>query len=217
MQALGFVTASANELTRTNKINDLVTYLAGEDDEAARQPPSLPWEWDRVGHDTAANFAKDCGSQTLTRYIEIRAKRSIGAGAPYCELLKHAHKAACKEYQVCKAASGGSKALAASTASAKMVMTSSTFYVVRGLTSWLADIAVDAVAWGRGQLSTASLTSNCALKATKYALSAALCYALGAFVPFLYPHPYVFIGVEQLAANVIADMLVANLGEIAPS
>ena len=108
------MTASANELTRTNKINDLVTYLAGEEeDEPNRPPPSLPWEWDRVGHDTTTGVARDCGSQTLTRALEIRYKGRLGAGAPYCELLKHAHKAACKEYRDCKAVAG-TRGLAAS-------------------------------------------------------------------------------------------------------
>ena len=51
----------------------------------------------------------------------------------------------------------------------------------------------------------------------KYSLSAALCLSLGTLVPFLYPHPYVFLGVEQLAANVLADMVVAKVGVIEPS
>ena len=214
--ALAFVTSSATELTRTNKINDLVVYLAGEepdDGSGEASPPSLPWEWDRVGHDTVANFTKDAGSQTLTRYIERNALGSIGSGASYCELLKHAHKAACKEYQVCRA----DGAVSASLKAAKIVATSPTFYCVRGLTVWLADISVDAVAWWRGQLDTATLKSNAYLKAAKYSLSAVLCLALGVFVPFLYPHPYVFIGVEQLAANIIADTFVAKLGTIEPS
>lgn len=94
---LAGVTACAGELTRTGKLNDLVTYLAGEPaDDEDDLPPSLPWEWDRVGHDVVANFTKDTGAQTLTRYLEIRSKPRV-AGAAYCELLKHAHKAACKE------------------------------------------------------------------------------------------------------------------------
>ena len=107
---LAFVTASANELTRTNKITELIE---GDDSN------SQPWEWDRVGHDTAANLAKDCGSQTLTRFFEIRAKGAIGMSAPYCELLKHAHKAACKEFHTCRALPAGR--LAASAKAAKMV------------------------------------------------------------------------------------------------
>ena len=198
-QALAFVTASANELTRSNKINDLVTYLAGEDEEAEPMPPSLPWEWDRVGHDTCTNLAKDCGSQTLARYLERRAKSKLGASGSYCELLKHAHKAACKEYHDCRKLAGASgRGMAASARAARMVLRSPTYYLVRSLTGWLADVAVDCVAWWRGQLSTAHLRSNTCLKATKYALGGALCLAMGALVPFLYPHPYIFIGVEQL-------------------
>ena len=44
------------------------------------------------------------------------------------------------------------------------------------------------------------------------------CLAMGALVPFLYPHPYIFIGVEQLAANLLADSLVETyLGNVQPS
>lgn len=214
--ALAFVTSSALELTRTNKINDLVEYIAGEEPEGSTDalPPSLPWEWDRVGHDTVANLAKDCGSQTLTRYIEKQTRGAIGSGASYCELLKHAHKAACKEYHTCAAA--GSR-LSASAQAARVVVSSPTFYGVRALTAWLADISVDAVAWWRGQLSTAKLSSNATLKLAKYSLSGTLCLFAGAFVPFFYPHPFVFIGIEQLAANILADTLVAKLGTIEPS
>ena len=93
--------ASATELVRTNKIQDLVTYLVGPapdgepDSDPEPEPEVLPWEWDRVAHDTSANFARDVGSQTLARLFERRFKAEIGSGAAYCELLKHAHKAAC--------------------------------------------------------------------------------------------------------------------------
>ena len=98
-----------------------------------------------------------------------------------------------------------------------MVATSPTFYAVRAIALFVSDVAVDAIAWARGQLSSSQLGSNCALKAAKYSLSAALCLGMGTLVPFLYPHPYIFIGVEQLAANVVADLLVAKLGVIEPS
>ena len=39
-QALAFVTASATELTRTNKIEDLVTYLAGPEEEDGQPKPA---------------------------------------------------------------------------------------------------------------------------------------------------------------------------------
>lgn len=210
---LAFVTASANEMTRTNKVNDIVNYLAGEEDEPGT-PPSLPWEWDRVGHDTVGNMVKDAGSQTLTRYVERRTKDAIGSNATYCELLKHAHKAACNEYHTCKAVVG---ARSASLKAARLVAVSPTFYVVRALTVWLADVFVDGVAWARGQLSTAKLGSNCALKLAKYSLSAVLCLGLGTVVPFIYPHPYLFLGVEQLVANLTAEALVAKVGTIEPS
>ena len=107
-----------------------------------------------MGHDTATNFAKDAGSQTLTRYLEIRTKRSVGDGASYCELLKHAHKHACKRYHDTRAlsatGSGGGR-LSSSYAAAKAVACSPTFYCVRALTCWLADIAVDGVACARTQ------------------------------------------------------------------
>ncbi len=97
---LAFVSASAIELTRSGKINDLAAWLAGEEaggEDEDGEPLSTPWEWDRVGHDTVANFTKDAGSQTLTRLIERAAKPRV-RGATYCELLKHAHKGACKEF-----------------------------------------------------------------------------------------------------------------------
>jgi hypothetical protein len=155
-------------MTRTNKINDLITSLSGPPaEDEAPLPPSLPWEWDRVGHDTSANLARDFGSQTLTRYVELRAKGMIGPGASYCELLKHAHKAACKEYHTCRGV-GARKALVASAKAARVVARSPIFYCVRALTVWVADVAVDAVAWWRGQLTTEQLSSNAKLKAAKY-------------------------------------------------
>lgn len=216
--ALAFVTASANELTRTNKINDLVNYLVEEEESSGSKPePSLPWEWDRVGHDTCGNFAKDCGAQTLTRLLERSTKKNVGSGTSYCELLKHAHKAACKEYHDCRAVAG-TRAIVAAKQSAKVVLLSPTFYVVRATTSWFADVAVDAVAYFRGQLSGKQLFANSWLKAVKYSLGGFLCLAFGGLVPFLYPHPYVFIGVEQLAANLIADTVVESyLGHVEPS
>ena len=217
---LAFVTASANELTRSNKINDLVTYIAGpeEDDGSGNKPePSLPWEWDRVGHDTCANLFKDTGAQTLTRYVEKRAKAKLGDGQAYCELLKHAHKAACKEFHECKAVPG-SRALVASSKASQIVLASPTFYVVRALTGWFADVAVDAIACIRGQISSSQLFSNGWLKLVKYSLGGALCVGFGALVPFVYPHPYIFIGIEQLAANLIADSVVESyLGNVVPS
>jgi hypothetical protein len=219
-QALAFVTASANELTRSNKITDLVNYLVGEEEDdgsGEKPPPSLPWEWDRVGHDTCANLARDCGAQTLARCVERRAKASLGHGASYCELLKHAHKAACKEFHECRKLPGAS-GMAASAMAARIVLGSPAYYALRSLTGWLADVAVDCVAWCRGQLDTKHLLSNGWLKAAKYCLGGALCFAFGALVPFLYPHPYIFIGVEQLTANLIADSVVETyLGAVQPS
>ena len=55
------------------------------------------------------------------------------------------------------------------------------------------------------------------LHACRYSLSGCLCWSFGLFVPFVYPHPYIFIAVEQLGANIVADMLVARLGHIEPS
>jgi hypothetical protein len=216
LQALAFVTASANELTRSNKINDIVEYLAGEQEEDPKPEPSLPWEWDRVGHDTVANVAKDCGSQTLTRLLERRTKASIGANASYCELLKHAHKAACKEFHDCRAVPLEGR-LSASTAAAKIIIKSPTYYGVRAITCWLADIAVDAVAYFRGQLTGKQLGSNAVLKLGKYVLGGVLCLAFGSLVPFVYPHPYIFIGVEQLVANLAAEAAINHFGTIEPS
>lgn len=69
----------------------------------------------------------------------------------------------------------------------------------------------------RGQLSRRHLVSNTGLKLVKYTLSAVLCFGMGLAVPFVYPHPYVFIAAEQLGANIVADMLVSHLGIIEPS
>ena len=53
-QVLAGAPALLAEATRTDKINDLVNYLLGEEDETQEPPPppSAPWEWDRVGHET---------------------------------------------------------------------------------------------------------------------------------------------------------------------
>jgi hypothetical protein len=40
---------------------------------------------------------------------------------------------------------------------------------------------------------------------------------VGIAVPFVYPHPFIFIGIEQLVANVLADLLVAKMGTIEAS
>ena len=105
----------------------------------------------------------------------------------------------------------------ASMMAAKVVIRSPIFYAVRGLTMWLADVAVDAVAWYRGQMRTAQLQSNAALKLAKFSLSGVLCLSMGSVVPFLYPHYLVFMAVEQLGANMLADLLVAKLGTIEPA
>jgi len=203
---LAFLTAAAAELNRSGKINDLVANLADEDEENREQ--SLPWEWDRVAHDTTANMTKDVMGQTLSRFVEITAKPRVSRSM-YCELLKHPHKAALKAYR-----NSPSSRIAA----AKVILHSSTFYALRSTTMWLADIFVDAVAWSRGQMSNTALGSNVGLKAAKYALSGSLCFVLGlALPPFIYPHPYMFLGVEQLIANMTADLLVGNLGTIEPS
>ena len=248
-QGIAFLNASATELVRTNKIQDLVTYLAGPapeaepDAEPEIEPEVLPWEWDRVAHDTSANFARDVGSQTLARLFERRFKAEIGSGAAYCELLKHAHKAACAlRRDPNEPARGPMRARSeplgvamvalarrcieyfeyprgwsASMQAAKVIIRSPIFYAVRGLTMWLADVAVDAVAWYRGQLRTAQLQSNAALKLAKFSLSGVLCLSMGSLVPFVYPHYLVFMAVEQLGANMLADFLVAKLGTIEPA
>jgi len=207
---LAFVTAAATELTRTGLINDLVTYLAGEEDQTDNLPPSLPWDWAQVGHDTVANLTKDTLGQTLTRSIEISAKPMLTRQG-YCELLKHPHKAAFKAYK------GPASRLSAKVAASKVVVLSPTFYVVRSLTAWIADVFVDGVAWSRGQLSTPKLKSNIALKCAKYALFGAFSFVLGTFVPVAYPHPYVFLAAEQLVGNLTAETLVGKLGVIEPS
>ena len=181
-QTLAFVAASATELTRTGKMNELVSALAGDEDDEA-EPPPLPWEWGRVGHDTVANFTRDAGSQTLTRCVERLAKPKVGAPS-YCELLKHAHRLACKEYHDAK---GACTAVSASAKAARAVALSPrarlprlppppsplpirtrprtrahsrpaaplappVFYAVRSLTCWVADVFVDSVAYLRGHL-----------------------------------------------------------------
>lgn len=114
-------------------------------------------------------------------------------------------------------AGAGSRALAASTSAARVVAKSAMFYTVRALTGWVADVLVDAVATLRGQLSPPQLRKNAALKLAKYSLVGVLSLALGTLVPFLYAHPYVFLGVEQLVANTTAEAIVATLGDIEPS
>ena len=154
-------------------------------------------------------------AQTLTRSIEISLRPRLSRPA-YCELLKHPHKAASKAYKSARRVAAGSR-MGAATKAAALVARSPTFYGVRALTSWLSDIMVDGVAWYRGQLSSSQLSRNVLLKLAKYTLSGLLCLGLGAFVPFLYPHPYVFLGVEQLVANITADSMVASIGTIEPS
>jgi hypothetical protein len=201
---LAFLTAAAAELQRSGKINDLVA--AAEEEEENREA-SLPWEWDRVGHDTTVNMTKDVLGQTLTRFVEITAKPRLSRLA-YCELLKHPHKAAMKAYRTS----------ASRVDVSKVVLHSTTFYALRSTTMWIADVFVDAVAWSRGQMSSSCLGSNIALKAAKYLLSGGLCFLLGvALPPFIYPHPYMFLAVEQLVANLTADALVNTLGTIEPS
>ena len=50
------------------------------------------------------------------------------------------------------------------------------------------------------------------MKAIKYSVSAVFCLVLGAAVPFIYAHPYVFI-LSDLGANTAADMVVAASSE----
>ena len=164
---LAFVNGAVQELTRTGLINDFANYIAGDldEDEAAQLPPSLPWEWDRVGHDTSVGLGKDVVGQTLTRAIERSAKPRLTPAA-YAELLKHPHKAARKVYDTAK---GSSSALKASSEAAWAVSSSLTFFGVRALTMWAADVFVDAVAVYRQQMSFATFKTNTRLKAVKCA------------------------------------------------
>ena len=80
--ALGFTLAAVTEATRTNQVTNLVNWIEGDDGEDdPNAPPIQPWEWDRVGHDTVANFTKDAGAQTLTRVIEHTAKPRVQESA----------------------------------------------------------------------------------------------------------------------------------------
>lgn len=63
----------------------------------------------------------------------------------------------------------------------------------------------------------AQVQRNAYLKLVKYSLGGVLSLAMGAFVPYLYPHPYIFIAVEQLGANLVADAIVEKFGKIEPS
>ena len=53
--------------------------------------------------------------------------------------------------------------------------------------------------------------------ANRYTLFGGFSLALGAAVPFIYANPYVFMGLEQLVANLGADYLVSTVGTIEPS
>ena len=218
-QVLAGAPALLAEATRTDKINDLVNYLLGEEDETQEPPPppSAPWEWDRVGHDTCTGLAKDCGAQTMTRYIERVTKGKLGSGAFYCELLKQPHKAALKEYRECRAlVNSGRLSFNGCGQAAKVVLNSPNWYVIRGFTGYLMDIAMDAVAWYRGQMSTEKLSANAALKLAKHSLFVGFSLVLGLFVPFLYPHPFLFPVVEQLAAMPVIETIVGKYGAIEP-
>ena len=247
--ALAFLPATMLELTRSRKIDEFAAYLAGDvddNDDEDKLPPSLPWEWDRVGHDTCVGFAKDVVGQTLTRSIEHAAKPRL-AHVAYAELLKHPHKAARKVYDKarprCSSVSACAKA-------GKVVLTSPTFFAVRALTMWLADILVDSVACFRGQMTPKQLSTNTALKLAKYeaapplcaprplaclrgaphhtcshprcatsrhSLNGLFCIALGGIVPFVSPNFYIFLLSEQLVATLATDALIGKLGTIEPS
>jgi len=212
---LAFLAASTQELTRCGKINELANYVAGDLDEedASRQEPSLPWEWDRVGHDTFVGLTKDVVGQTLARFIERTAKPRLDHSS-YIELLKHPHRAARKAYD---AALPSSSSISASYKAGKLVACSPTFFGVRALTTWLADVFVDGVAWYRGQLNRKQFGTNAALKLAKHAFNGALCIILGGLVPFFSTNFYVFVAVEQLLAAFATDSVLATIGTIEPS
>jgi len=213
--ALAFLNGAVLELNRSGKINDFANYIAGDldEDESSQLEPSLPWEWDRVGHDTCVGLTKDVVGQTLARSLEKSAKPRLSHAA-YVELLKHPHKAARKVFDSTRPC--GSRVSASYKAGA-VVALSPTFFGVRALTMWLADVFVDGVALYRQQMSRETFGQNAALKLAKHSINGLFCIALGAAVPFLSPNFYVFVAIEQLVGALATDAIIARLGTIEPS
>ncbi|KAL3909475.1 MAG: hypothetical protein SGPRY_009414, partial [Prymnesium sp.] len=89
----------------------------------------------------------------------------------YREILKNSPKLASHVYKL-ECQSCGSKWTAAASASS-VVLGSFTFYGLRSLTGWIADVIVDAVQMSRGKLSNRNFESNTVLKAYKYSLTGA--------------------------------------------
>ena len=214
--ALAGLNGAMQELTRSGKINDFANYIAGDvdEDDDDRPPPGKPFEWDRVGHDTAVGFTRDVVGQTLTRCIEIAGKPRLTA-SQYAELLKHPHKAARVALDAERAS--GARGLVSSYRAGALVATSPTFFIVRGMTCYLADVFVDSIAWYRGQMSSKTFMTNATLKSAKHAIFNAFCLAIGFVVPFVSPNFYLFVALEQLGAQYATDALICQLGTIEPS
>jgi len=120
------------------------------------------------------------------------------------KLSSHVYQKQCKEC--------GSKWRASAAASA-IVLRSATFYCLRAVTSWVADVFVDAIQLCRGKLTERNFKSNAFLKAYKYSLSGVFCFSLGTMVPFLYTHPWMFL-FSDLVAGFVADTFVGYVGVI---
>jgi len=210
--AIAGLTALANEAVRTDKIDSLLRYIDGENDDQD-DGSAEPMDWSLVGINTTTAFARETFGLTMLRGIEKTAKAKFTDNG-YRDVIKNTPKLSRHVYQQqCKEC--GSKWVAAAGAS-KVVLRSTTFYGLRSLTCWLGDVIVDGIQWYRGKLSSRNFKSNTVLKAYKYSLSGVFQLALGVAVPFFYTHPWMFM-LSDLAGGLVADTLAGFVGTIDPA
>lgn len=210
--AIAGFAALANEAIRTDKIEELVKYIDGENDDE-EQGSFEPWDWSLVGINTSTAFARETVGLTMLRGIEKAAKARL-EGNSYREVIKNTPKLSRHVYQA-ECVACGRKWSAAASAS-KVVLRSVTFYGLRSLTCLAADVLVDSVQMLRGKLSQRNFKTNALLKAYKYTLSAAFCLSLGVLVPFVHTHPWMFM-LSDLLGGLGADTLVSFVGYIDPA
>jgi len=132
-------------------------------------------------------------------------------------MIKSVPKMARKSYLSEVAA--GRTPFGARTATAKLVIRSPVYYLSSALPRLVTDMAVDVLRiffpkhW-RSRLTVPSFYRNARLKLIKYALQAVCSLCVGSLVPLVWPHTYMFIVSDLIAAQAAEITVNSCFGQV---